>query len=186
MPKWIVPSRQKIKLKKFKELFYLNNLSIKEVADYFKTHISSISSFRKRHNLPIRGWSKGHPFLGKHHSEKTKNILRKKCGFKKELNPNWNGGEYIDKKGYKWIRVPDKTINSYRGYMKEHRYVMSKFLKRPINKNEHIHHINKNKLDNRTKNLSILKSSEHSKLHFPKGSKFGINSKIYRGNIHKK
>lgn len=46
-----------------------------------------------------------------------------------------------------------------------HRYLMEKYLGRKLGKNEHVHHINHNKLDNRIENLKVLSASEHHKLH---------------------
>lgn len=176
MPKWIVPNKQKIDIDIFKVLFYEQRKTIKEISNYFNCHVSSISSFRKRWNLPTRGWGKCHPMQGLKHSKESKNkISNSRKGITcKENNPNWKGGEYINR-GYKYIRVPEDTIDSYRGYIREHRYVMSNHLGRPLNISEHIHHIDGNKLNNNISNLTIMTNSEHLSLHYPKGSKFGKN-----------
>jgi hypothetical protein len=47
----------------------------------------------------------------------------------------------------------------------EHRVVMTKALGRPIKKDEHVHHINHNTLDNRLKNLAVLSHADHTRLH---------------------
>lgn len=44
-----------------------------------------------------------------------------------------------------------------------HRDIMESFLCRKLLKNEHVHHINENKLDNRLDNLMVLTASEHAK-----------------------
>jgi hypothetical protein len=68
------------------------------------------------------------------------------------------GSGTIHRDGYKFI-----THNNIR--KPEHRIIMENFLQRPLLRTEHIHHINKNKLDNRIENLMILSNAEHLKLH---------------------
>lgn len=67
-----------------------------------------------------------------------------------------NAKGYIEGKvwiGNKQIRV------------KKHRWIMEKHLKRPLMKNEIVHHINGTKADNRIENLCIMTHGEHSKHH---------------------
>ncbi|WP_373023367.1 HNH endonuclease [Sulfuricurvum sp.] len=42
---------------------------------------------------------------------------------------------------------------------------MEKHIGRLLMKGEVVHHINKNKLDNRTENLQVMTNSEHTKFH---------------------
>lgn len=76
----------------------------------------------------------------------------------------------IVKTGYVWVWCPEhpnakKSKKNKGGYIQEHRLVMSNHLKRPLNENEHIHHINGNKKDNRIENLQLMSNSEHRKWH---------------------
>lgn len=81
-----------------------------------------------------------------------------------EKNHQWkNGG--ITGDGYKYIYVHDCPMSDFRGRIKEHRYIMYKKLGRSLKNDEHVHHINGNKLDNREENLKIVSKSEHMAIH---------------------
>ena len=54
-------------------------------------------------------------------------------------------------------------------YRFEHRHLMEKHLGRHLNSNEHIHHINGIKWDNRIENLDIVDAHKHTHLHAQKG-----------------
>lgn len=165
------PSRQKINFDTYMQLVYQKQLPFKEVAEIINVSVSSLIDFRRRHNLPPRGWANGIPprkdsKMCKDLIKKLSNLARKRTG---EKNPYWKGGQYINSQGYKMIRI--KTNN----YIREHRYIMEQFLKRSLERTEVVHHKNGNKIDNRIENLQILTRKEHLRLHYPKGSKFGIH-----------
>ena len=63
-----------------------------------------------------------------------------------------------EKEPYKVVRIGKKTI-------REHRYVMEIFLGRPLDRNEHVHHIDGNKLNNSLDNLKVVTPEEHYHLH---------------------
>jgi hypothetical protein len=67
-------------------------------------------------------------------------------------------GVYI-KDGYRYVMV------GKRHYEPEHRVVMERFLHRKLNSDEHIHHIDKDTLNNSPSNLIVVSKSEHTKLH---------------------
>lgn len=57
---------------------------------------------------------------------------------------------------------PKATKNNYVLY---HRVIMENFLQRFLEPTEEVHHINKMTKDNRIRNLQILTSTEHRRLH---------------------
>lgn len=77
---------------------------------------------------------------------------------------NWKGGRVMNN-GYIEIYKPEHPNANVKGYIREHRYVMSEMVGRPLTEEEDVHHINGVKTDNRPENLQLLLKSEHTKLH---------------------
>jgi hypothetical protein len=91
-------------------------------------------------------------FFGKTHTDKViKNIKR----------ANYKTGKSIIN-GY-------VVLNPVRGVrnnpIKEHRYKMERHLGRKLKKDEHIHHKDGNRLNNKLSNLCMLTPSQHTTLH---------------------
>lgn len=75
-------------------------------------------------------------------------------------------GKYIDCDGYRRVRIePDSTFYSMtsRRYILEHRLVMAQYFGRPLISEEHVHHINGIKTDNRIENLKLTTRLEHTR-----------------------
>jgi len=111
----------------------------------------------KKHSLETKTKiSKIHK--GNHHSPKTE-FKKGQCSGSK--NYRWKGGIYIDKDGYKRLKVGKR-------YILEHRLVMEKHIDRLLNPSEMVHHIDNNIRNNHITNLLICTRSEHRKIHSSK------------------
>lgn len=77
------------------------------------------------------------------------------------LNPNWRGGRSIDADGYVWIYAPDHPC-AHEGKYLEHRMVVEESIGRRLSSNEHVHHLNGVRDDNRVENLVVLSRSDHA------------------------
>lgn len=93
---------------------------------------------------------------------RNKNCL--KCYREKMSEANWKGGKFLHQ-GYRYIYLPEHPFAVSGGYIKEHRLVVEKQLKRYLTKEEIVHHINCNKLDNRIENLQVMSKSQHTTHH---------------------
>lgn len=65
-----------------------------------------------------------------------------------------------DRNGYIWVWEPGHPA-SHTGWMFEHRLVMERSVGRALSRDEHVHHINGVKDDNRPENLTLLSPTEH-------------------------
>lgn len=81
-------------------------------------------------------------------------------------NPLWKGGIHRRAIGAK-RKQPLGYIEIWTGsrWVGEHRLIMEKHLGTNLNSNQHVHHINGVKSDNRLENLIVLTKIEHNKLH---------------------
>lgn len=66
------------------------------------------------------------------------------------------------------MKAPYKKHNSKEQHIDEHRYIMQEYIGRKLERNEYVHHINGDKMDNRLENLMIISPLEHNRLHFEK------------------
>lgn len=104
----------------------------------------------------------------------TNNILEengiKSRFFKGQPPTNFKGGKCIHKprktsRGYVVIYKPSHPLVNNRGYVPEHRLIVEDKIGRYLTRNEVVHHINGNTLDNRIENLQLLTDTEHRRIH---------------------
>ena len=121
----------------------------------------------------------GHQNRGRKHSHSI-NMPRGKDHWR------WKGGVKIHVRGYRMLKRPGHPRADVNGWVFEHILVLEEKLGRPLLPNEHTHHINGNKQDNRPENLINLLDTEHFILH-KKERLEGYHSfrKKYRSNIGK-
>ena len=101
------------------------------------------------------------------HTDKCKLTSCRKCaGIDRsgENHPLWKAARTKNAAGYIVVTAKKNKLEY------EHRLVMEEYLGRKLEPNEHIHHINGIKYDNRISNLSVTDKMEHSKTTF-KGRK---------------
>lgn len=81
------------------------------------------------------------------------------------LNPRKGAEDF--KPRYRQVKTPDGR------HLLEHRWVMEQHIGRPLRRTEHVHHINRDRLDNRIENLELVSPSEHGDRHttLPKAKK---------------
>ena len=135
-----------IDINKIRNLYWKRKFSISKIAKYLK-HSESVIYYRMiKYNIRRRDISQA-----------NKGISRPRMSG--PLNSRWKGGRRKDKDGY----IILWNANSKYHYVLEHRDIMEKELKRKLNSNELVHHLNGIRDDNRIENLVIVNSHNHER-----------------------
>jgi hypothetical protein len=124
------------------------------------------------------------PMFGKKHSEETKKkIAESRKKYSGKNHPSWKGGRRVSANGYIELHMPEHHRSRGNGYVFEHIVVAEKKISRKLIDREVVHHINRNKQDNRQENLQVLLNEEHSALHGAEKEKTGKTMKcMHCGN----
>lgn len=67
--------------------------------------------------------------------------------------------------GYRRLLLPQHPLADKHGMVVEHRLVASEKLGRLLTSEDHVHHINGDRSDNRPENLAVMSRAEHGRLH---------------------
>ncbi len=71
--------------------------------------------------------------------------------------------------GYRMIYMPEHheavRSGSMEGYVYEHRIIAEQFMGRRLNEDEDVHHLDSNRSNNLNRNLLVLETGQHMKLH---------------------
>lgn len=163
---------KKIYMDQEKEIcsLYNDGKTTKELTKIYLVCDETILKCLKRNNVKLKKY--------KHTLEARKNISKTaKSNLRVGIKSNtWKGGRNIDTRGYMRVYAPNHPNKIAGNYVMEHRSVMEKDIGRYLTKEEIVHHINGNKLDNRIENLQLMTPSEHTS-HHHKGFKHSEKSK---------
>ena len=77
----------------------------------------------------------------------------------------WKIEKIVSKGDYDYAVVREHPNATKHGYVLHHRIVMENHLKRLLNSNEIVHHLDVNKKNNLITNLGVMTNSSHAKHH---------------------
>ena len=158
-----------------KKLYEEEGRGVTELAAYFGCSPLTIRRHLHRHGIRVRSQSEemSGRKLAPEHRDKVIKTLRQGALWD---NPNWKGGRSVSKGRKKDGQYAVLLIDGR--YVPEHRYVMEQSMGRKLHRDEHVHHIDGNKLNNDPHNLQVLTASEHTKLHMTEAHKEHLSDKM--------
>lgn len=97
-----------------------------------------------------------------HRADYCSRACEARARIRRPLDREHNGKPaVVDSHGYVRIFQPDHPRATKGGWIFEHRYVVEQAIGRHLERDEHVHHLNHERADNRLENLQLLSALEH-------------------------
>lgn len=111
--------------------------------------------------------NKGHVSFNKnkHLSIETKEKISLSHKGKYKIITKFGGHKKQRQDGYIEVYCPTNINANKQGYVMEHDLIIEETIKRPLKKDEVVHHINHIRNDNRIENLRLMTFKEHARMH---------------------
>ncbi len=165
-----------IKYQQLQDLEWLKervkNIPLRHIANEIGCSYSAVRITVKKFNIQV---PKRQGYIYSEESRERKSQSQKAAYIKKypngrfgELHPRWKGGKTIVN-GYYMIHILDHPRSGKNNRVFEHILVAEKTLGRYLEKDEIVHHVNGNKLDNTSENLAVMLRKDHVGYHMKSG-----------------
>lgn len=158
------------------DLYIEQQKPMHQVADELGIAIGTVYNYLKKYEIETRDQKETFTMLGRKHSDRVCQIISMthkgktlSDETKHKISESHKIGGIGHKKtrsdGYIYIYFPDHPMSTADGYIMEHVLVMECLIGRHLKKEECVHHINKERNDNRKENLKLMTRSEHMSFH---------------------
>ena len=152
-----------------KKLYVDDGMRIVDMAEILQCSKATVSNLLKRAGIQAR--SPAECPRSELQKEQAKKNLKSRTGrhwvTKRRMAAGYEFGGYerISNKGYILVYAPEHPRANKAHEVPKHTLVMERHLGRYLADDEVVHHINRDRADNRIENLKVMKIEEHKKLH---------------------
>lgn len=156
------------------ERFYDEGFSCKRISNAIHISVGAVFNHLEKNGM-VRQKSEARKYsyvsLTPEHIERIRELgkrersdeTRKKLSESKKTHRPGHAKKRDD--GYITVYYPDHPDATNDGYVMQHRLIMEQHIGRRLEKNEVVHHKNRNRADNRLENLQLMTASEHMSMH---------------------